>query len=189
MSELTVCRVEPAHWQLHRAVRLAMLLDAPRAYGSTFSREIAFDDGVWHERIRDGAAWLALRGELPVGSVTMWQVPGRPEDEATLVAMWVASHARGTGVADALVQALLDHASGLGLRRVTLDVADDNGRAAAFYARLGSSRPACGASCPMCPVRGSSRWSSCSTGARSSLGELWATTVNEMATLVRECSA
>ena len=137
MSELTVCRVEPAHWQLHRAVRLAMLLDTPRAYGSTFAREIAFDDGVWHERIRDGAAWLALRGELPVGSVTMWQVPGRPEDEATLAAMWVASHARGTGVADALVQALLDHASGLGLRRVTLDVADDNGRAAAFYARLG----------------------------------------------------
>lgn len=137
MSDLTVCRVEPAHWRVHRAVRLAMLLDTPRAYGSTFAREIAFDDRVWHDRIRDGAAWLALRGGLPVGSVTLWQVPDRPDDEATLVAMWVAAHARGTGVADALVEALLQHASGLGLRRVTLDVAEENRRAEAFYERLG----------------------------------------------------
>lgn len=140
MSDLTVCRVVPDHWSVHRAVRLAMLLDEPRAYGSTFRREVVFDDQVWHDRIRDGAAWLALDRELPVGTVTMWQVPDRPEDEACLVAMWVAAHARGTGVADALVEALLDHAGALGLRRVTLDVADDNGRAAAFYERLGFVR-------------------------------------------------
>lgn len=140
MSDLTVGRVAPDRWQVHRAVRLAMLLDVPRAYGSTFAREIAFDDQVWHDRVRDGTAWLALDGGLPVGTVTLWQVPDRPDDEACLVAMWVAAHARGAGVADALVAALLDHARGLGLRRVTLDVADENPRAAAFYERVGFVR-------------------------------------------------
>jgi RimJ/RimL family protein N-acetyltransferase len=139
-DDLHVSRVEPTHWRLHRAVRLAMLLDVPLAYGSTFAREVAFDDQVWHDRIRDGAAWLAFRGELPLGTVTMWRVPGRPDDEACLVAMWVPAHARGTGVADALVGALLDHAAALGLGRVTLDVADDNSRAAGFYERLGFTR-------------------------------------------------
>jgi len=140
MSDLTVRRVLPKHWQVHRAVRFAMLLDQPRAYGSTFAREIAFDDQVWHDRVRDGAAWLALHGDLPVGTVTLWAVPDRPADEACLVAMWVAAHARGTGVADGLVEALLAHATGLGLRRVTLDVAEENPRAAAFYERVGFVR-------------------------------------------------
>ena len=140
MSDLSVCRVVPDHWRVHRAVRLAMLLDEPRAYGSTFAREIAFDDQVWHDRIRDGAAWLALDGDLPVGTVTMWRMPDRPDDEACLVAMWVAAHARGTGAADALVGALVEHAHELGLGRVTLDVADENPRAAAFYERLGFVR-------------------------------------------------
>ncbi|WP_406829524.1 GNAT family N-acetyltransferase [Pedococcus sp. KACC 23699] len=127
-------------WRLHRAVRLAMLLDVPRAYGSTFAREIAFDDQVWLDRIRDGSSWLALQGDLPLGSVTLFHAPSQPDDEASLVAMWVAAHARGTGVADALVGALLEHAAALGLRRITLDVADENGRAGAFYERLGFVR-------------------------------------------------
>lgn len=139
-EDVVVCRVGPDQWRLHRAVRLAMLLDTPRAYGSTFAREVAFDDQVWLDRIRDAASWQALRQDLPLGSLTMYQVPGRPGDEATLTAMWVAAHVRGSGVADALVTALLDHARDLGLHRVTLDVADDNGRAAAFYERLGFVR-------------------------------------------------
>ncbi|NYG06493.1 ribosomal protein S18 acetylase RimI-like enzyme [Phycicoccus badiiscoriae] len=56
------------------------------------------------------------------------------------MAMWVASHARGRGVADALVNALLEHARGAGLRRVALDVADDNDRAIGFYERVGFTR-------------------------------------------------
>ena len=138
--EVVVQRVVPDLWREHRAVRLAMLLDSPRAFGSTFAREVVFDDQVWLDRIRDGAAWLAVKEGLPVGSVTLFQVPGRPDDEACLVAMWVVPHARGTGVAEALVDALVDHASTQGLRRVTLDVADQNHRAASFYERLGFSR-------------------------------------------------
>ena len=140
IEDVAVCRVVPDQWLLHRAVRLAMLLDVPRAYGSTFAREVAFEDQVWLDRIRGAASWLALRRDLPLGTLTMYQTPERPQDEANLTSMWVAAHARGTGVADVLVAALLDHARDLGLRRVTLDVADENSRAAAFYQRLGFVR-------------------------------------------------
>jgi ribosomal protein S18 acetylase RimI-like enzyme len=137
---LQVVRVEPSMWQVHRAVRLAMLLDTPLAYGSTFARELAFSDEQWQERMLDSVSWLALEPgppELPVGAVTLYRFPEQDEGEACLVAMWVAPHARGAGVADRLVAALLEHAGTSGLRRVTLDVADDNARAIGCYERLG----------------------------------------------------
>ena len=137
---LDIVPVEPALWQVYRGVRLAMLLDTPLAYGSTFAREVAFPDELWVERMRDSHGWLAFEGELPVGAVTSFHAPDQPEDEIYLVAMWVASHARGRGVADRLVAALLDHARRAGLRRVTLDVADDNERAIGFYERVGFTR-------------------------------------------------
>jgi ribosomal protein S18 acetylase RimI-like enzyme len=137
---LTVARVEPALWRVQRAVRLAMLLDTPLAYGSTFAREVAFPDELWVERMAASEGWLAFEGELPVGAVTLFHAPDQPEDEAHPTAMWVASHARGRGVADRLVGDLLEHARRVGLRRVTLDVAQDNARAIGFYERAGFTR-------------------------------------------------
>ena len=138
--DLTVARVEPGLWQVTRAVRLAMLLDTPLAYGSNFAREIAFPDGLWVERMADSAAWLAFEEAQPVGAVTLFAAPDKPVDEANLVALWVASHARGRWVADRLVETLLEHARREGLRRVVLDVADGNGRAIGFYERAGFTR-------------------------------------------------
>jgi ribosomal protein S18 acetylase RimI-like enzyme len=137
---LTVCRVDPSLWQVQRGVRLAMLLDTPLAFGSTFAREVAFPDDLWVERMQGSAAWLAFEGELPVGAETLFHAPDQGDHEAHLVAMWVASHARGRGVADRLVGTLLDHARQSGLHRVTLDVADDNERAIGFYERTGFTR-------------------------------------------------
>ncbi len=139
-TALTVCRVEPSLWQVQRGVRLAMLLDTPLAYGSTFAREVDFPDELWVERMQHSAAWLAFEGQQPVGAVTLFQAPHQPEDEALLVAMWVASHARGRGVADRLMGTLLDHARQTGLRRIMLDVADGNARAIGFYERTGFTR-------------------------------------------------
>ena len=139
-TRLSIVPVEPSLWQVYRGVRFAMLLDTPRAYGSTFAREVAFLDAVWVERMADSHGWLAFEGDLPVGAVTSFPDPGQPADETHLVAMWVASHARGRGVADALVEALLDHARSTGVRRVTLDVADENERAIGFYERVGFTR-------------------------------------------------
>jgi ribosomal protein S18 acetylase RimI-like enzyme len=49
----------------------------------------------------------------------------------------VRPEARGAGVADRLVTAVLAHASAAGADQVTLWVATGNGRARAFYQRMG----------------------------------------------------
>ena len=63
-SGLTIVPVEPSLWKVNRAVRLAMLLDTPLAYGSTFTREVAFPDELWVERMDHSHGWLAFEGEL-----------------------------------------------------------------------------------------------------------------------------
>lgn len=135
-SPFVVRRLVVEDWWHLRAVRLAMLLDAPLAFGSTYAREAAFSEETWRERA-SGRAWLAWRGDLPVGSVTLWSAPDRPDDEVWLVGMWVAPHARRSGVADGLVTTALDEARASGIARVVLEVAEDNVAARRAYSRLG----------------------------------------------------
>lgn len=133
-----VARATAADWVVHRAVRLAMLLDSPSAYASTFEREVAFDREAWVTRMGESASWLAWRGGAPVGAVTLFQPPElRDSGAAYLVAMWVAAHARGTGVADALVEETLAHARTEGFTSVLLHVVEGNEAAAAVYRRRG----------------------------------------------------
>ena len=135
---LEIRRVDEASWRTYRDVRLAMLLDTPRAFGSTYAREAAFSESVWLDRVRgEGRTWLAGRGNLPLGSVTVFRLEEQAPDEARLVAMWVAGHARGHGVGQALVETALADARERGLRRVTLDVADENAAARKLYERIG----------------------------------------------------
>jgi ribosomal protein S18 acetylase RimI-like enzyme len=140
MAEPHLClrRVDETNWRTYRDVRLASLLDTPSAFGSTYAAESAFTDQRWLERVHSGSStWLAMWGDLPVGSATSFRFPGQGEDETCLVGMWVAGHARGRGVADALVGQVLDDARSRRLARVTLDVAEQNGRARTFYERMG----------------------------------------------------
>lgn len=135
-APVEVRRLTEDDWTDLRAVRLAMLLDTPFAYGSTYARDRAFTEATWRERA-GGLVWMAWQGELPVGSVTLWADPEQPSEEIFLVGMWVASHARGEGVADALVEAAAAEAVALGRRRVVLEVAEGNLRARGAYRRLG----------------------------------------------------
>lgn len=136
----SVRRLTEDDWADLRAVRLAMLLDAPFAYGSTYARERDYPESLWRDRAK-GTTWLAYgrlgERELPVGAVTLWHAPDQAPGESWLVGMWVAAHARGAGAADALVTALVAEARDLGLDRIVLQVAKDNSRAAGAYRRLG----------------------------------------------------
>lgn len=138
---MTVRRTREEDWADLRALRLAMLLDTPLAFGSTYARERDYPESLWRERAA-GTTWVAheagATGDvLPMGLVTLWHAPDQAPDESWLVGMWVAPHARGRGVADELVGALLEHARRAGLQRVLLEVAEANARAARAYSRLG----------------------------------------------------
>jgi ribosomal protein S18 acetylase RimI-like enzyme len=134
---LVVVRVDESNWRTYRQVRLAMLRDAPRAFWTTYEQAAARTDQEWRGLLGTSQTWLALRAGAPIGSVASFQPPERPADECVLVGMWVAPAARGQGVGERLVRAVLDDAAARGRARVLLDVAHENAPARALYERMG----------------------------------------------------
>ena len=59
MAEIEVRRVGADGWQVMRDVRLAALLDAPEAFGSSYQREAGFGREDWRGRMSRGANFLA----------------------------------------------------------------------------------------------------------------------------------
>jgi ribosomal protein S18 acetylase RimI-like enzyme len=131
-------RVTASSWRTYRDVRLAALIDSPRAFWATYAEEAGRTDEEWRERVATaGPTWFAHHGNRPVGVVGLWHGAEQHDDEVFLVGMWVASVARGSDVARVLVETAVAEAAASGRRRVVLDVAHENARAWAFYVRMG----------------------------------------------------
>lgn len=130
---IAVVRVEPDLWQRYATVRLAALAEAPRAFGSTLAREVAFDEAEWVRRARRPATFLAVEGDVDVGIAGVYS-----EESLWCVAgMWVVPRLRGAGVVDALMAGCVDAAGAEGADTLYLSVMADNHRGRAAYARLG----------------------------------------------------
>ena len=101
LSDVTVRRVTAEEWRDLRSLRLRALENDPLAFGSTLSRELAFDDNLWRERTTGGATsstaaqWVATEGSgRMVGTVTIAEFEGAPH----VFAMWVEPAFRSRGV-------------------------------------------------------------------------------------------
>ena len=130
--------VGPDDWESHRDIRLEMLVAAPDAFWFTHADEAVYDEADWRERIE--GAWLVqardasgVLGSAGLGS--HWE-PERAT-VATLFGMYVAPRARGRGVGEALVHAVLDEARRRGKSEVVLEVTSNNPAARALYERCG----------------------------------------------------
>jgi ribosomal protein S18 acetylase RimI-like enzyme len=136
-TEVQVRLAQPDEWAVVRDVRLAALADAPDAFASTLGRETGQTEAEWRSRIAARPWFLAWHEGQPAGLVAMFpeQTVGPPDWH--LVSMWVRPEARGAGVADRLVAAVLAHAKAAGAAQVTLWVVIGNDRARAFYQRMG----------------------------------------------------
>lgn len=135
MTDIRYTREED--WRELKRVRLAALLDAPTAFGVTHASAAAYKDEAWRDRAagRGKARFiLAFDGAEAVGMVG--HVPN-DQQELELIAMWVAPSQRGTPTAAQLVGEVKAYAAAQAYRRILLDVAPANRRAAAFYQKLG----------------------------------------------------
>jgi ribosomal protein S18 acetylase RimI-like enzyme len=141
--QAVVRRLGPDDWEISRQVRLTALAEAPYAFMSTLDRELRFDEQVWRQRLASttAATFLAWVDGEPSGTAT-----GKvddPDDEFAvpgawqLVAMWVHPRARGTGIADLLIDTVAGHARTAGAPVLVLWVTEVNDRAKAFYRRMG----------------------------------------------------
>ena len=133
-------RATPADLDAVRRTRLDALTRAPSAYGSTVERERAYPSDVWRERLHpDADPTFLWRDDSGVHGM----VVGAPDPVdihgARLYAMWVRPESRGSGVADALVEAVVDWSSGRDARAVRLHVTEGNRPAARLYERHGFS--------------------------------------------------
>jgi ribosomal protein S18 acetylase RimI-like enzyme len=133
--------VQPDDWESHRDVRLEMLEAAPDAFWFTFADEAVYEEADWRQRIE--GAWLVQARDSVgvVGSAGLgshWE-PDRAT-VATLFGMYVAPRARGRGVGEALVDAVLHEARQRGKDQVVLEVASSNESAIALYERCGFVR-------------------------------------------------
>ena len=107
LSGVEVVRVTGDLWSTYRDVRLAALIDSPRAFWTTYAEAAGRSEDEWRHVPGRITAWLALDGERPAGTVGLWHGEEQPEDEVFLIGMWVPTFARGSGVAERLVATAL----------------------------------------------------------------------------------
>jgi ribosomal protein S18 acetylase RimI-like enzyme len=137
-DEIRLHQVAPDDWESHRAIRLEMLLDAPDAFWFTHADEVGLTEAGWRAQVERGWLVQAREDDVVLGSAglgTHWE-PGR-ESTATLFGMYVTPRARGRGVGERLVRAVLDEARLRGAGEVVLEVANTNAAAIALYERCG----------------------------------------------------
>ena len=133
---LRVHVVPPDEWRLWRAVRLEALADAPGAFGSTLAEWESAAEQRWRQRLEE----VPFNVVVIAGDNVVGQASGTPIDEdyrVELIGMYVSPEARGTGAADALVEAVCGWARQSGATAVRLSVRRSNGRAIRFYTRMG----------------------------------------------------
>lgn len=125
-------------WAEWRALRLAALQEAPQAFEQKLADWQGEGDSEqrWRERLT--GVPLNLLADLdgdPVGMVSATL----PDHDGTveLISLWVAPVARGRGVGDALMAAVLRWATERGASRIALRVAEGNHHATALYSRHG----------------------------------------------------
>ncbi|MFD9894601.1 GNAT family N-acetyltransferase [Amycolatopsis sp. NPDC059027] len=123
-------------WAAWREMRLAALREAPEAFGASLADWQGAGDTElrWRQRLGGHSfnVLAALNGK-PAGMAS-----GMPRDDVVeLISMWVAPFARGRGVGDALVVAVVEWAKEHGAERVVLRVQPSNQYAAALYRRHG----------------------------------------------------
>jgi GNAT superfamily N-acetyltransferase len=124
-----------ADWQALRDIRLHALRDAPDAFGSTYAREAAFDETEWRQRAsRDGSFIAFLPEVTPAGLAGGFQAA---PDTVELVAMFVRPQARGRGVGEALIDAVIGWAQDRDAASVHLWVTETNKHARGLYERSG----------------------------------------------------
>lgn len=127
--------VGPDDWRVYRDIRLAALADAPMAFGSSLAREQEFTESVWQRRLRTARTFLGYVDDKPLAVAGGLRLPN---GDAELIGVWVHPDARGTGLGEAVVRAVMTWAHVY--PRLWAWVASTNPGAERLYQRLGFER-------------------------------------------------
>lgn len=131
-------RLTAGDWAVWRAVRLEALREAPYAFGSTLDEWQGAGDIESRWRARLEAVPFNVVAEIdgdPVGQAS--GTASNPSGDVELISMWVAPAARGRGVGEALIEAVVEWAGSQAAPAVALAVRRTNAAAVNLYERMG----------------------------------------------------
>ncbi len=131
--------VRPDEWRELRDLRLRALADAPDAFGATYEQESVDPDEAWQRRADrpDGTMIVAVDDDGRfVGMASGGPAEGFP-DSAGLYGTWVDPVARGQGIGEQLIGAIVPWAEAQGYARIGLGVTIGNDAAVRLYERIG----------------------------------------------------
>lgn len=122
---------------LYRELRLEALRLHPFAYGSTFEMESATPLDFFEQRLANSEVLLGSVDDAPMG-IVRFSIPTfvTERHKGMLTGMYVREGARGSGLASALVDAVIERARGRVIL-VELSVVTTNERALRLYRRHG----------------------------------------------------
>ena len=136
-EEIHITFLKVDDWREWRALRLEALSEAPYAFSTRLEdwSGPADREDRWRSRfVSIPFNAVATIGGVPAGMVGATEPSG---GESELLSMWVSPGARGKGVADALVRAVVEWARRQGASSLALDVREANAHAIALYRRHG----------------------------------------------------
>jgi ribosomal protein S18 acetylase RimI-like enzyme len=133
----TVRRLTPDDLDAMRAIRLEALRLHPECFGADLEIEEAFTPEQWLARMATAATFGGFVDDTLSGIAVF----ARPRSSKTahtgeLGAMHVKAAVRGSGLAGALIDTIVDHAS-REVEQIKLTVNAENARAIRFYERHG----------------------------------------------------
>ncbi len=133
----SIRRLEPSDVALYRELRLEALRLHPYAYGSTFGLESAEPLDFFERRLGTSEILLGSIGGEPMGTAR-FSIPTfvTERHKGMLTGMYVREAARRSGLASALVEAIVERARGRVIL-IELSVVTTNQRALRLYRRHG----------------------------------------------------
>ncbi|PKR89185.1 GNAT family N-acetyltransferase [Pleomorphomonas diazotrophica] len=133
----TIRRIGADDVEAFRRIRLEALREEPSAYASSYEDWAGLTDEEWRNRMSEPVV-VAFRGDEPVGLMgLMRQRSSKMLHRASIVMVYVRKSQRGTGVADNLIEAIIEEARAMGIVQLELAVTADNRPAVRFYERMG----------------------------------------------------
>ncbi|WP_299044097.1 GNAT family N-acetyltransferase [uncultured Tateyamaria sp.] len=138
MTDPLIRAATPDDVHIWRALRMDGIMRHPQAFIVSAEEAAAVpveEDAV---RLSNGDRFLAYLDDVPVGLIGLNRhgVP-RAAHRGEIGPLYVVPGARGQGIADRLLMAVLDAAQGLGIWQLELSVYVENAPAIALYTRHG----------------------------------------------------
>ncbi len=136
--ELVIEKIGAHNWQDYRTIRLKALQDEPKAFSSTYEREVAWKDVEWKSRAvaENSLILVAKTGDKIVGIIGVyWQ--DNQKEKGEIWSVFVDKDYRGQGIGKQLMLAIEKEARKNGTKTAGVEVALGQDAALHLYKSLG----------------------------------------------------